>query len=205
MRRVDLIKKCIEIAKKKYGDGAFGYAVAKVWMKDKSEIEKGNFGLNFYKVGVVKGGFKKSVGGRERWIIDILCSDTKIDLQGERVDIEFLKKMAEQAKNGEVLLLLHHGDSIEVGKSVDSEITPNEELIISFELNPEHPYASFIMNEVEKGSKRQASIGGIVTEDYYETVDGGATVVRVLKDGILKHVALTLPGEAANPRTRILD
>ena len=145
--------------------------------------------------------------------ITLLASDTEVDYQGDRMDVAVLEKVAKDAKDGKITLRRHHSDSFYIAKSVDGEVryTPSglAQLFITFKAvklgDTYYPEILHIVDMYNNQGKLplQASVGGWIT-NYTTTLHKGRPV-RIIKDAIVDHVALTPLEGAVNPRTFVRD
>jgi len=191
----------------------YAYAVATAAAKKAKEKKKMSKEMRFEAVCPL---FKAREEGGKMFVSMLASSDT-LDKSRERVAQEFIEKMRQQAEAGEVELLENHQATIPIGKSagvVDpagiweeaqkagvKASGPTALFAPEFELDPEHPLSEKVFKSVLEGRAAwQASIGGkAIGEKVYDPEAGG--VVRILRPGMIDHVALTRKGKAANPDT----
>ncbi|MEM1973297.1 MAG: HK97 family phage prohead protease [Thermoplasmata archaeon] len=130
-----------------------------------------------------------------------IASDTRVDKDEEIISENALREMMEEIKKGNVVLLPSHKADWdeEMGKVVDAEITPNNELKIVAELDMDNELSHKLVKAIKKGKKLGMSIGGVVKRAFQKFIPSLNKVVRVIDSLILKHIAVT--GRPANPRT----
>ncbi len=155
---------------------------------------------------------KADVDSERGALITVCVSDNLLDYQGDKMDIEVLKKIVRLAKEGKIELRRHHDDAFHIARSVDGSIQeePNGRVsvFVTFraveigdrEYYPEvhHLLKAFSQGEV---LPLEASVGGWITK-YTTELEKGKPV-RIIKDAEVDHVAFTPPKGAANPRTGV--
>jgi len=156
-------------------------------------------------------------GQRKNIYITLCVSDNLLDLQGDRMDINVLHKIAQLAKEGKIALRRHHDEGFPLAWSVDGEVreegnrvgvyvTFKAENINFDDQNPDYyPEIKHLVNSFKAGRPipLEASVGGWITK-YSTTLEKGKPV-RVILDAEVNHVAFCPPQGAANPRTGVFE
>lgn len=137
--------------------------------------------------------------GKDRYIA-VKASGLKVDRQLERMMPSAIEDMVAACKSGKVDLLDNHFSSFEMGKSTDAEVNEDGEMTVEFKLNDTHPNVDQLYKEIEAGDcKRQASVGGNVTESKFEYDRDLGKAVKQLHHVDLDHIAVTREGHSAYP------
>jgi len=160
--------------------------------------------------------------GEDRYLT-IIASDTGPDRQGghdpltgerwkaERVTQKFLDKMKKAAAAGSIELNSSHQSAVPLAFSVGvadtadldaSLIGPYGVFAPIFKIEANSADGKLLWEMARDGkNQREFSIGGRVTNAYvaHDAEVGG--MVKFLDDGVVTHVAVCRPGEAAVPRT----
>lgn len=144
--------------------------------------------------------------------ITVCVSDNLLDYQGDKMDIKVLEKIVQLAKAQKIELRRHHDDAFHIAISTDGNIEeePNGRVsvYVTFKAveigdGEYYPEIHHLLKAINEGRKLplEASVGGWITQ--YTTVLEKGRPVRIIKDAIVDHVALTPQKSAANPRTGI--
>lgn len=164
-------------------------------------------------------------GGR-RYLV-ILASDSGPDRQqgadpatgkrwkAERIAPDFIRKMGDSATAGEIELVDGHSSAIPLGFSTGvadptdyaelQSVTKYESFLPIFEILANSADGNLLWEMAREGRAREFSIGGGISRasvQYDEEVGG---FVRIIEDGLVNHVAVCRPGEAAVPRTGFIE
>lgn len=149
------------------------------------------------------------------------ASGTRVDRTGDKVYDGVLQKWVNQAKAGKVWLLDNHHAAFPCGISFDAEIvdvpaTPptkdldgvvipgqpaSRELFVEFYMDSQHVMTPTILSMLDRGFEAQCSVGmetppGIpVNPKGYDPDE--QRMVGMIQTADLKHIAFTLPNDAA--------
>lgn len=128
-----------------------------------------------------------SEGGKKRRYLKGFSSGMKVDGHGERMTKECIKNMQEQAKSGNILLYAgQHGvdHTDDVGKLVDSEISPTGDWITTYRLYDEDDGFAPDSKTLEKADKLWKQVNGL--PPYDKPMQKGFSVEGYIPDdGIL--------------------
>ena len=129
--------------------------------------------------------------GTNKMIVEGLASTTEVDLTGERMAESAIKSMA--ASNLPLSFRSEHKSEwdSELGAVTSLTATPNHQLLMRAELDPDHPNAHFLFGKLQKGSQLGLSIGGKVNDWAWEHDTTIGKAVRTYKDIALQEVSVT--------------
>jgi hypothetical protein len=150
--------------------------------------------------------FTKAREGDGEMYVTLTASGVKVDKQNERMAPAFIEKIQRAAGEGALGLRESHNTTFDIGRSTGAALCPTGDMDFEFKLEKKHPMAPFLFERVQKGeAKEQASLDGVSTDRSFEWDGSLKKMVKVLKDGIIKFVALTPPGESAYPSAGFVE
>lgn len=132
------------------------------------DFEKGNHAVE-----------KTDEEGRKRRYLKGITSGMKLDGHGERITGKCIQKMQDQAKSGNILLYEgQHGFTYteDIGKLVDSEITPTGEWITTYRLYDEHDGFDPGSKTMEQSDKLWKQVNGL--PPYVDKETGKASPIQ---------------------------
>lgn len=142
---------------------------------------------------ITKHYIRKSADGTEKYVLEGMASNTKIDQTGERMADSAIEAMAKSLETNTVYLNNEHGSDWDddFGEVTKLWVNQNHELMMEAELDPDHYRTQTLIKGLEKGKQLGLSIGGIVKAAAMEWFADLGRKVMTYKDISLFHVAIT--------------
>lgn len=136
---------------------------------------------------------RKNADGVERYVVEGMASNTNFDLTGERMAASAITSMEKSLETHPVLFKNEHGYEwdAEFGQVTALRATPNHELMMEAELDPDHYRTQTLVRALERGKQLGLSIGGYVQEATQEWVESLGRMVKTYTDILLEEISVT--------------
>lgn len=143
---------------------------------------------------------RKSADGTQKYVIEGMASNADLDLTGERMAESAILSMAKSVQTHPVLFKSEHLDDwdAEFGEVTALSATPNYQLMMEAELDPDHYRTKTLVKALEKGKKLGLSVGGYVIESSYEWLSDLGRKVKTYTDIALEEISVTSNPAVAN-------
>jgi phage head maturation protease len=136
---------------------------------------------------------RKTADGVEKYVVEGMASNTDLDLTGERMAETAIKSMAKSLETHPVIFKNEHGDEwdAEFGEVTALYATPEHQLMMEAELDPDHYRTKTLVKSLEKGKKLGLSIGGYVVDSTKEWLSDVGRMVKTYTDILLEEISVT--------------
>ena len=134
----------------------------------------------------------------QMWVEGV-ASSTSLDRQRERMTKNAIAKMQQFA--GIDLLPSHGAGPLEELGTVKECWVDNDSFRVRAQLEEMSPRAVRLFKRLAEGRQYGLSVGGRVTEAYWDFDQEAGERVKYIDDVVLDHVAVCRPQQAANPDT----
>lgn len=144
---------------------------------------------------------RRADDGTEKYVVEGLASTTDLDLTGERMAETAITSMAKSIESHPIYLNSEHRpdwDS-DFGQVVKLTETPDHQLFMEAELDPDHYRTKTLVKGLDKGKQLGLSIEGEVVEYGFDWMDDVKRAVKTYKNVLLKKISVT--GTPAVPET----